>query len=96
MLNKKEICRVKWQEGAGNVADVLTKRGAAKHLIQRTMEFGMIQTNQKFYPKDAFAQTKDPQTYNNSSARGCTLALKRSFKEGTPKWVYEKKIKGPS
>lgn len=42
MLNKKEICRVKWQEGAGNVADVLTKRGAAKHLIQRTMEFGMI------------------------------------------------------
>ena len=42
MLMKKEISRVKWHEGSGNVSDALTKRGAPKHLMQRTIEFGMI------------------------------------------------------
>ena len=41
MLTKKEVCRVKWLEGKTNPADVFTKRGAPKHLMLRTLEFGV-------------------------------------------------------
>ena len=41
MLAKKEVCRVKWLEGKANPADVFTKRGAPKHLMLRTLEFGV-------------------------------------------------------
>ena len=42
MINKREVSRVKWLEGISNPADVFTKRGAAKHLMQRTLTFGVI------------------------------------------------------
>ena len=42
MLTKKEVDRVKWHEGQNNVADVLTKRGAPKHLMIRTIEQGVV------------------------------------------------------
>ena len=41
MIAKKEINRVKWLEGKTNPADVFTKRGAPKHLMLRTLEFGV-------------------------------------------------------
>ena len=42
MQQKKEIWRVKWLEGKANPADVLTKRGAPKHLMQRALDHGMV------------------------------------------------------
>ena len=42
MQQKKEIWRVKWLEGKENPADVLTKRGAPKHLMQRALDHGMV------------------------------------------------------
>ena len=42
MIEKKEVTRVKWHEGQSNVADVLTKRGAPKHLMIRALEQGVV------------------------------------------------------
>ena len=42
MIEKKEVTRVKWHEGQSNVADVLTKRGAPKHLMLRALEQGVV------------------------------------------------------
>ena len=42
MIEKKEVTRVKWHEGQSNVADVLTKRGASKHLMIRALEQGVV------------------------------------------------------